>query len=30
MRCHHNLVHKFIPMPHGMKNLEAKEAVEKE
>ena len=27
---HHNLVHKFIPVPQAMKNPDAKPAVEKE
>ena len=27
---HYNLVHKFIPMPQGMKNHAAKAAVDKE
>ena len=27
---HHNLAHKFIPMPRAMKNPAAKEAVDKE
>ena len=27
---HYHLLHKCIPMPQGMQNLEAKEAVDKE
>ena len=27
---HYKLVHKFIPMPQGMKNSDAKAAVDKE
>ena len=27
---HYSLVHKFIPMPHSIKNSDAKAAVEKE